>query len=323
MGEKNRRETIGYRRWERYGAYGSAGVAVAVALVMAVSPMAGALKPHVILPPFKGSASTIYKSISQSGNCKSTSALTSLHWVPKTGNVTGFAYSAAKGCLVVPTGSGYASAYTYAQFQVAIPVKVYTNTGHNFSVDFSYDYTLLASITGAAGCPPAKNVPGTYTYSYCNLDVSAGSFLSMELYDQTNNTYLYGGHDYVYPPENYSYVYNDSYCNGSGTCYNYSYSYSCHNSTYSTCVPSGTIASGTNNTWINSGSNCGYGYAGHCYYWHNWTLNSSHKYWVISYMEFYADAYLYGYGAGHSVLASVNGATLGNSGWKIVSVTVT
>ncbi|HZY69830.1 MAG TPA: hypothetical protein VFF67_02480 [Thermoplasmata archaeon] len=303
--------------------YASAGAAVAVALLMAASPLAGALKPHVIVPPYKGSTSVVYRSVSSYGSCKSSVALTGVHWVPKTGNATGFGYASAKGCATPPIGNGNSQGYTSAEFEIGIPIKVATNLGHNISVDVSYVYTVIATVTGKASCPVAKNVPGVYTYSDCSVYASAGSSVSMEFWDQTNGSFLYGQNDYAYLPQNYSQVYNYSYCNGAGTCYNYNSTYACHNSTYSVCVPSGTRATGSNTTWINTGRNCEYGYNGFCYYWRNWTLNSSHKYWVIEYVNFDANADIYGYGAGHGALATVNGATLGNSGWRIASVTVT
>lgn len=326
MGEKERRVANGYRRWSRYGAYGSAGAAIAIALLMAASPMAGALKPHVILPPYKGTAASLSKYIYSSGNCKSSSALTGLHWVPKTGNVTGFAYASAKGCAVVPTGYGSAYVSEEGSYQIAFPVKVYTNTGHNFSIDWSYAITLIASMAGAPNCPVAK-APGSY--SDCYLDVEAYSSAGIQdIYDQTNNSYLYGGyggHASVAGPENYSYVSNYSYCSTTGTCYNYNYSSFCgqYKYAYYNCVPSGTQATGTNVTWVNTGNHCEDLYAGHCYYWQNWTLNSSHKYWILADVFFDAYADIYGYNSAHSVTASVNGATLGNTGWKITSVTVT
>ncbi|HZY69827.1 MAG TPA: hypothetical protein VFF67_02465 [Thermoplasmata archaeon] len=325
MGAMKTGSPNGYRRVGRFAAYGSAGTAIAIALLMAASPMAGALKPHTIVAPYKGTAANFSKSVYTYGNCKSTGALTGMHWLPKTGNETGFAYSSVKGCTVVPTGGGTADNGNQGTISVAFPVKVFTNTAHNFSVNWSYAYTVIASITGVPTCPAAKPVPGTYTYSYCSVDASTYVEFSMELYDQTNNSYLYGQHDYVQGPQNYTDVYNDSYCTSTGTCYSYNATYGCgyYKYYYQNCVPSGTMAAGSNTTWINSGNNCGYSYAGHCYYWHNWTLNSSHKFWILTALYFDAYAYVSGYGAGHGAIASVNGATLGNTGWKISSVTVT
>ncbi|HZY70150.1 MAG TPA: hypothetical protein VFF67_04125 [Thermoplasmata archaeon] len=247
--------------------------------------------------------------------------------MPNTGNVTGVANSASNGCGVL-AGYGIASASTSAFWQIAIPIKV-ASGAHIFSVAFSYDYTLVASFSaGASSCPLAKNVPGIHTSSYCSWGVGAGSNVGMEIYDQTNNSYLYGGYDSAGLPQNYSYASTTSYCNGSGTCSSSNYSLSCSNSIYyhrSFCAPSGTTAKGSNTTYINSGDNCWYWntWRVHLHSCFNWTMNGSHKLWILAFVDVYTFAELYNYGTGSSALATVNGATLRNIGWKVISVTVT
>ncbi|HZY70149.1 MAG TPA: hypothetical protein VFF67_04120 [Thermoplasmata archaeon] len=290
---------------------------------MSTSPLAGALKPHVLAPPYKGTTLTSYRGIFVSGNCKSAYALTGMNWVPNTGNVTGFAYDSAKSCTTFPPGNGSAAGYTNGEFRIGFPVKVYTNVGHNFSVDFSYTYTVNVSVAGAGVCPVAKNIPGTPTYSSCTWYASAGSKMWMELYDQTNNSYLWGQHFYVFGPKNDSEQDNSSWCDGRGTCTSFNSGVSCFNPALQPCVPSGTMATGSNTAWITPGNNCQIGYAGYCYSWHNWTLNSTHRYWILAWVYFYAIASVYGWPAGRSVHANVNGATFGNTGWRITSVTVT
>lgn len=323
MGRSSTMEPNGYRRYGRLAGYGTAGMAVGLALVMALTPVAGALKPHVINPPYKGSSGVQSRYISSGGTCKSAASVTGNHWIPKTGNMTAIVYSLAKACATPPTGNGYANAYTSDQFQVAIPVKIYTNTGHNFSANYSWAFTITASLTVAGGCPVAKYVPGSYTYSSCYADVNTYAYLQTELFDQTNSSYLASSHSYLSLPQNYSYQDNYSYCSSTGSCTNNSYAYSCHSSQYYQCAPSGSAVTGTNSTWINTGKNCASGYNGYCYYWHNWTLNSSHKYWLLTFLYVSADAYLYNWAPGSSAVASINGASLGNTGWRIASVTVT
>ncbi|HZY71288.1 MAG TPA: hypothetical protein VFF67_09985 [Thermoplasmata archaeon] len=302
------------------------GLAVALALLISISPTVGALKPHVILPPYKHTALAQSKSIFVGGNCKSGVALNSNYWLPKTGNLTAFAYAAAKGCNIVPTGPGYAESDVSDNLQVGFPVKVYTNMAHNFSVNFSYSYTIIVShVRAAGGCPTAKNVPGTPTYIFCDIAVGALVSVSMQLFDQTNNSYNSGQYSFAYLPLNYSYTLNSTYCNGSGACGSSNGSGYCgqYNYPYLTCAASGTKATGASVTWINTGSNCGYIVAGRCYTWDNWTLNSSHNYWVLASVSIDASAVTVNYGIGTSAIASINGATLGNTGWKITSVTVT
>ncbi|HZY69518.1 MAG TPA: hypothetical protein VFF67_00875 [Thermoplasmata archaeon] len=307
-----------HRRWVGYGAVGAAG---AVALLMALSSMAGAVTPHVFTAPYKHTAVVIYRSASISGNCPSSAGVSAQHWIPKTGNVTGLAAASANSCVTNPVGNGYTSGYTFAETDVYFPIKV-ANGAHNLSVNTSFDFTLIVKKAGNFACGLAPNVPGTYTYRGCYYDVSVGSSWRMELYDATNFSFLYGSHDYVNGPANYSFGSNYSYCNGAGSCSSSNYSSSCPATNYQ-CVPAGTMAMGSNDTWIDTGANCAYSYAGHCYSWHNWTLNGTHKYWIAIYFDFYADAYLAGYGKGQAVAVTFNGATLGNTGWKITSVTVT
>lgn len=317
----------GYRRIGRFAAYGSAGTAIAIALLMAASPMAGALKPHVILPPYKGTAASLSKYSYTSGNCKTSSALTAFHWIPKTGNVTGFVYAAAKGCTVVPTGYGNAYVSQQGTLQIAIPVKVYTNGAHNFSINWSYAVTIIASVSGAVGGCPVAKAPGSYNDCFVEAGASTSAGIQ-DLYDQTNNSYLYGGyggHAQVPGPQNYSYVQNYSYCTTGGACYVYNYTGFCgqYKYYYYNCVPSGTQAAGTNVTWVNTGNHCEDMFNNHCYYWQNWTLNASHKFWILADVYYSAYGYIAGYSGAHTATASANGATLGNTGWKIASVTVT
>lgn len=299
---------------------GPAVAVAAVVLLVPVSLFAGALQPHTKVPPYRGTTVSMSRSVSSYGNCATSASLTGFSWLPKTGNVTGFASASGRGCATSPTGNGSATAYNDGGVvQVAIPIHVYTNSGHNFSVNFSYSYTATTTSTGAGVCPVAKTVPGTYTYSYCEKYVAAGSSRWIELFDQTNGSYLDGPRSYVQGPWNYSDQYNGSYCNGGGSCYTYSGNQSCRNSTYWVCAPSGSMATGTSTVWLNTGSNCLYVRHG-CFY--NWTLNSTHKFWVLAFVDFYAEVSIQGWGGGR-VFASVNGATLGNTGWRITSVTVT
>ncbi|HZY69717.1 MAG TPA: hypothetical protein VFF67_01905 [Thermoplasmata archaeon] len=295
---------------------------MAIAVLMAGSPVAGAFKPRVFVAPFTGTLAIPSNSVSASGSCKSTASLKSEAWVPSTGNVTALVSTSAKGCSTGLLGNGYAYANAGANIQLYFPVKVATG-GHNFSVKSSYAITLTTAIAGSYICPSAPYITGTYTYSDCSYSMSASTSMYMQLWDATNQSYLYSMTDNVQGPQWYTSGYNYSSCNGQGSCYSNGGNNSCSSTYYyAHCSPSGVQATGTNTTWINSGDDCGYGYSGHCYYWHNWTLNSSHKYWVVISFSMYAYSDMYGYSATHSVAASVNAANGGNTGWKVVSITV-
>lgn len=320
--EAGGRLLVGMRR-ERAAAIGATGVVVAIALLMVASPFAGAFKPRVFTAPFTGALSVPSNSISASGNCKSTASLKSEAWVPATGNVTALVASTAKGCTTGFLGNGNAYSYASANLQVFFPVKVGTG-GHNFSVAESYAVTITVTVTGAYSCPIAQFVGGTYTYSDCSYYANAATSMNLQLWDETNQSYLYSSHDSVQGPQYFASGYNYSSCDGRSSCYQSSSNSSCSSTYYyyTNCAPSGKQVTGANSTWINTGNNCLDLYYGHCYYWHNWTLNSSHKYWVVMNFDMYASASMYGYSAAHSIAATINAATGGNSGWKVKSITV-
>ncbi|HZY69669.1 MAG TPA: hypothetical protein VFF67_01655 [Thermoplasmata archaeon] len=301
-----------------------AGSATVVALLMALSPAAGAITPHVFAAPYRHTAVLEGTSTASSGPCKRSDLLIGNHWLPKSGNVTGYALSSASGCAPSPFGSQGAAASAADNLEIAFPFNVSRSHGYNLSVNFTYDYTLVAAVSGSVGCPAAKPVKGQFTYDSCALSVQAGSLISMQLWDASNKTGLFGSNDYQQLPQNYSYESNYSYCY-SGNCYWYNYSYGCGgtgNFTPTNCAPSGGLARGTHTLWVNTGANCGNAYGANCYSWENWTLVPLHHYWVFVTVYFYTSASLYSYGAHHAVLASINGATLGNKGWSINSVTV-
>jgi len=292
---------------------------------MALSPGAGAVTPHATVThtaPYTGTHASISKSTSTYGSCTASGKLTSLKWVPTTGNLTGVASGKGSGCATPPFGDGSASGSASATIDVAFPWHV-TSGGHNITVDTSYMYKVTAAFTGHLGCKAAVNVPGHYTYNSCSISASAGASWGFELYDATNNSYLSGSHTSVTGPQNYTDVYNDSSCNGLGTCTWYNSTYGCSGLYYyANCVPSGTTATGFNSSWLNTSANCQYSSLGHCYSWYNWTLVGTDSYWVVVYLSFSAYASIYGYAAAHSATASLNGGSLGLTGWKVTSIAV-
>ncbi|HZY69824.1 MAG TPA: hypothetical protein VFF67_02450 [Thermoplasmata archaeon] len=319
MGEGIAKTSNGYRRRGRLAGYGTIGVAAAAALLMVLSPLAGASVTKT--PPFKGTVYVIAPSTSTGGSCKSAALAKALHWVPKTGNVTGWVAAGGKSCTTF-FGNGYSSGSAYGNVIVGLPLHFKVNGAHNFSVATSLAATLTDAWTGTPSCPLAVLHSGTYTYSSCYADIAAGTSMVMSIYDKTNNSYLYGNYKNTEVFwNNYSYISNYSSCYSS--CSSYNYSYSCSNAYgYNGCVPSGTAISATNTSWLNTGANCGYSYAGHCYYWTNWTLNASHSLWVVLSFSFDAYVYEYGYPAGLVGVASLNAATLGNAGWKVTGLTI-
>jgi len=311
-------------RLARYGSWGGGGAAIAVALLMAFSQGAGAVTPHVHVyaAPYTHTKAILSKSTSTSGTCPSTAKLSGWAWAPTTGFLTGSGGSSAKGCATPPFGNGYAYSSAYGSAMIAFPVAVSTGS-HNFTVNTAYHITVTAAGTGTWTCKAATNSPGHYTSNSCYWSVDAYTSWNFELFDASNQTYLYGSHASVAGPTNYSSFSAYSTCNGFGNCTWSNYTYGCSSLYYyQDCVPSGTTASGTNASWLNTGANCGYSYAGYCYYWNNLTLNHTHHYYVVLFVSASAYTDTSNYGAGNVAMASVNGATLGNTGWKVSSIVV-
>ncbi|HZY70020.1 MAG TPA: hypothetical protein VFF67_03465 [Thermoplasmata archaeon] len=306
------------------------GLAAAAAVLVTVvvgglTPLAGASKPHLLVAPYRGTAVTQLTGLTLAGACRAGAIAQGVHWLPRSGNVTGALSAQSKSCATTPTGTGTSDAYVLDRVEVFFPVHVATSTGHNVSVSFEYNYTVLASIVAPGGCPGAPSIPGVGSSLTCSAYIEAGSSMSMQLYDATNGSNLLGGHDYSQGPEYFLYVQDASTCNGFGACAWSNSTYGCPNATafYGHCVASGSTHNGTNTTWVNTKDNCRGTYGARCIYWDNWTLNRSHTYWVEAFIGLYATSQESYYAPGHSFLASVRGAWPGSCGWRISSVTVT
>ncbi|HZY69822.1 MAG TPA: hypothetical protein VFF67_02440 [Thermoplasmata archaeon] len=290
-----------------------------MALLMVLSPLAGA--STTCSAPFAHTHTSPTKLHYVTASCLAQGLMYDDHWNASTGNVRGIVSGYGKSCQGVPAGYGYALVDTVELFTVLFPIAV-TNGNHNVSVSTSYALTLMGKFSGSPTCAPAPKVPGQQSYHDCSYGISAFTYLQEYLYDATNGTFLYSDHSFVSGPQNNSYVADYSYCTTSGTCSWVNYSTGC-NSNYSTCVPWGSKATGMTATWINTGANCLYRYAGQCYYWCNQTLNSKHRYFVDMTFEISSDTSISGYAPGRSASTEVNGATGGSTGWTVNSITVT
>ncbi|HZY69823.1 MAG TPA: hypothetical protein VFF67_02445 [Thermoplasmata archaeon] len=307
------------RRVTRFLGASATAATLAVTLLMLTAPLAGA--STTTTAPYAHTLSSTFKSKSSYGYCLTTASSHGTQWNPTTGHVRGVASSSAKSCVAPPLGASYSSANIYDYITVWIPIAV-GNGGHNVSVTTSYAYTLTGSFPSLAACPLAANLHGQPTSSFCSYSILAGAYWQQALYDATNKSSLYGGNSYVSAPENYAYALDYSYCSGNGTCGTANYTYSCGSPYYYVpCSAWGTRATGTNTTWIDTGANCLYRYAGTCYYWSNWTLNAKHHYYVELSFEIYAGAYMQGL-AGKTAAAGIDAAIGTNTGFKVASVAV-
>ncbi|HZY70536.1 MAG TPA: hypothetical protein VFF67_06135 [Thermoplasmata archaeon] len=258
------------------------------------------------------------------GPCAAT-AYSKAAWSSVTGNVTGLVSTSSKTCATRPYGTAGSMGYSEDYLQIAIPINI-KHGGHNFTVNISYALSVIASFNGSLYCAPTVNTPGLFTAKQCYAQVAAETTWGILLFDATNGSTLYGDyhHSNVQGPTTFTYISNTSSCNGKGSCHYSNQSSFCTSSFYYfNCVASGAMNTGNNSTWLNSGKNCIYSYGKGCYSWQNWTLNRSHSFWVEVWFDAIAGTYVSsGYPLGLWALGEVNGATLGNTGWKITSVTV-
>jgi hypothetical protein len=145
----------------------------------------------------------------------------------------------------------------------------------------------------------------------------------MGLWDATNLTSLTGSHAVVQGPTNYSDVTNYTYCSSSGSCSASNSSYACSSSTYyyAHCVTSGKVSSGSNVSWVDTQNNCQWSYGHRCFSWGNWTLNSTHKYWILVSFTAFTWVDMYHYPPGDTLIATVDAWSPGSNGWRVNSVT--
>ncbi|HZY71409.1 MAG TPA: hypothetical protein VFF67_10595 [Thermoplasmata archaeon] len=278
-----------------------------MSLVLLVAPSVGAFRPHTYVAPYRGTAATPLNSVSTGGRCHSAAVVTSQHWLPKTGNATSLTTAITHGCASTALGTAYGYGTAYGELQVLWPFTVVTGT-HNFTVNVSYAFTIQMPTVGSFSCRQAKNVPGQYTYSYCAFNRSATVQWGFELFDQTNGSSLSAGSATGPFFFNSSFQGNNSYCSG-GKCSSNNYSRSC--SSPNPCVAAGTLQRGTTSLFLNTRTTSP-----------GWTLNGNHKLWLVLWFSSSALIFMDGYGSGNSAGASVNAATLGNSGWQVTSITI-
>jgi len=192
----------------------SSGGAMAVALIMALSPAAAAAG-HTYHAPYAGAVSQTNTYTSVSG-C-ATGALTApVNWSSTTGVFTMTAKTSAKGCGTQLAGVG-GNSYGAAQggVEVAVPIKAATSAAHSLSVNWKFHGSATMTMTpGTCTLATTTSFQDCYVSGY--IDIYAGAYLV----DLTNGSYFY--------PTNYWYFYNDSYNETycySGSCYNASGSF--------------------------------------------------------------------------------------------------
>jgi len=192
----------------------TSGGALAVALIMALSPAAAAAG-HTYHAPYAGAVSSTNSYTDQSG-C-ATGALTSpVNWSSTTGILTLAAKASAKNCpaqLAGVGGNSYGSGS--GGVDVAIPIKVATSAAHSISVNWKIHATSSSSYT-----PGTCTLATTTSFQYCESGADVSVYGFTYLVDLTNGTYFYPTNYWDY----YNESFNETYCY-SGTCYNYTYAF--------------------------------------------------------------------------------------------------
>jgi len=230
MGEETTEEIgrFGSRR-SRFLAGGTTGFVAAVALLMVLSPAAGATHPNSVLKaPYKGSVSSPNYGTNIYG-C-ATAKTTVPKWSATTGIATGMGAATAKPC---PKALGYTGTYSdgFANGGIGVAVPFLVSTSGSHSIGIMMTVTMAPSVTFTTPACPAKKVNyhpsiGASSGGSCSVGSFVELYVSASVQDLANSSW-YGNYSYAIALhstgwENYTYCYNY----GTATCYNHTGSYS-------------------------------------------------------------------------------------------------
>jgi hypothetical protein len=278
------------------GAAGTLGtVAVVALMVLSGSVAAAAVSPAV----FRGAIHqpALYKSVTGCG--ANSGKLPSWSHYTGVGKMKGS--TSARTCSKASGISSFGSnSYVFSQIWIQAPVRLPTgNGGINITWDIAEKAITSGGITGTAVCPTTTTVSDvdlgftwynyTSVYAYC---AAIGAFQIAGyayLYDSTSGTWYYASNwwNTIYNTSgqyNYSWASVYTYSNASYWGYNftsfgnYSNNFGASNTLSGTFVP----------TWFVNG-----------------TFNHSHRYVVYTYLDLFANSYVYSYPSGHAT-ASVD-----------------
>jgi hypothetical protein len=301
---------------------GFTALLVAALALFAVNP-AGAVGLQVLSAPFSHTHAVFTPSTLSAGPCAATDRISGMSWNATSGTFDGAVVVGVRSCSAPLTGPAQAYASAAVLIMVAIPVHVHTGP-HNFSLATSYDLTVVTATTGPLLCPKPSQSPGQSSSRTCFLETAATARWNFQLFDATNQTRLGGSMTAVQGPTTDLDQKNTTACNGSGSCTTTGSSSNCtvFSWAYSHCVPSGTPVTGANSTWLNTGRNCVNLYGGRCFGWENWTLNSTHQYWVLVFFQSYSWVNDYHYAPGSGLLARVTPGIPGGAMLQLNSLNI-
>lgn len=292
MEHENRSIENRLRSFRSTSATSVAGALVLVAILTMTPTSAAGRAGSNLGAPYTGTTGNAQASLQS--NCGSAGGHAT-KWMPTSGKITGSARATARGCPI-QFGSGYGAATRTES--VAFPFFLRLAGYYNASV--SYKYKLSDAFAESPGsCPTATNYSGGYDDIQCYWQGSWLMYVSVALFDLTNQSYV-GATDGSQEFENYTVSSYDSTC-AYGVCSTvvggsasgssaYDYSYESPGSDYSlSFVPAGTFSGvgkiTTNSTSWDPGTGTGM----------NYTLSPLHAYEIIVTAFFFAYGDVYGY----------------------------
>jgi hypothetical protein len=280
--------------------YAAGGGAIALAIIMALSPAALA---GTVVPPYAGTHSTTFSDLySICGTASGKAA----KWAPHTGLITGSAKASANG-NTCPAYISYADDFTEKWTYISIPFSASQASPYNATLTLTYRINDAMAAAGPTGCPAATNYSSGYDYLDCAVYVSWELYTTVYLWDMTNSSEVSESYS-SWSVGNYSETYDDSSCYY-GTCATYSnsyvgssagdYGYQAPGYDFSTAYLGNGVNAGSFGIWSNTSNWNPTSMSGD-----NMTLNPHHGYVVVLATEYFADSEVYGSSYGYTGTSS-------------------
>jgi len=235
MGENGKRlgRTYSRRGWL---AYMTGGGAIAVALIMALSPMAGAASAGIVLHPHYKGVVAPSNSLSQSG-CGKVSSSKKWHFSLKTGLGGDAGKGLASSCKKSLAGVGQtSSASSYGGFEAAIALPRIPHNAAAINASIEAKWTTTLSATDGGRSPACNGVTYTYTDNITEWEWNSFSNYAIQENDSNNGIWYNYSYNVASVPSpfnlnNTTFYYHDvssgtdSYCEAFGEAFAEVYGY--------------------------------------------------------------------------------------------------
>jgi len=177
---------------------GTGGAAVAVTLLMVLSPMAAAAS-HTFKPPYAKTATALYTQLAF-GGCGTASQTVPVNWSATTGVMIASGKTSTKSCTNQVGGVGGSSYGEYvAEALIGMPIKVTTTALHSVNVSWNVHATTSSSFT-AGTCYLGST---SSSFFYCESIALWEVFGQASVVDNTNGSVFYSSNSF--------FAYNESY----------------------------------------------------------------------------------------------------------------